>query len=523
MIVSTYNWPEALRAVLSALEAQTYANFEVIVADDGSKEPTREVVQYFQNRNKISIKHVWQPDDGFRLAQIRNKAIMEASGDYLIFIDGDCIALPRFIQNHIKFAEPGWFVAGKRILTTASFCQHVLEKQLPIHTWPLKAFYKAFRAGALNRFYTLLPIPWTRLSKLGAASWKGIKGCNMAFWKEDIITVNGFDERYVGWGYEDSDMVLRLLHQGVQRKTARFQIPLIHLWHRENDRTTTSANLGKLNETLNSTITQAHIGINQYLPRPSFKRYPLSVTIITLNEADKIRECLESVKWAEEIIVLDSGSTDDTVKICQTYTDKVYQTDWPGYGVQKNRAIEKTSHTWVLSIDADEVLSKGLQQEIQALIEDPAPKMTAYQVHRRSTFIGKPIYYGDWQNDFIVRLFQKSHGHYTDDAVHETILVNGSIGSLKNIMLHHTVTSLEQAINKLNQYSSLNAQKRFAKNQKASLLQARLHGFWSFVRSYFIKRGFLDGREGFLIATINAQGSFYKYAKCYYLHRRNRL
>jgi glycosyltransferase involved in cell wall biosynthesis len=244
---------------------------------------------------------------------------------------------------------------------------------------------------------------------------------------------------------------------------------------------------------------------------------PLSVVIITLNAAEHIRACLDSVKWAEEIVVLDSGSTDETVEICREYTAHVHQTDWPGFGKQKNRAIDHATHNWVLVLDADEYLAPELQAEIRFVIEQETT-VGAYKIKRISTFMGKPIRHGDWGKDWITRLFQKDTARYTEALVHENLVVNGEVGSLRGILQHDTLTSLESALRKLNEYTTLGAEQMRVRGKHASLTQASVRGLWSFCRSYFINLGFLDGREGYLIALLIAQASFYKYVKCAYLN-----
>ncbi len=244
---------------------------------------------------------------------------------------------------------------------------------------------------------------------------------------------------------------------------------------------------------------------------------PLSVVIITLNAAEHIRACLDSVKWAEEIVVLDSGSTDETIKICREYTPHVHQTDWPGFGKQKNRAIDHATQNWVLVLDADEYLTPELQAEIRFVIEQQTTAV-AYKIKRLSTFMGKLIHHGDWGKDWITRLFQKGTARFTEALVHESLVVNGEVGSLRGILQHDTVTSLESALRKLNEYSTLGAEQMKARGKHASVTQAYVHGLWSFCRSYFINLGLLDGREGYLIALLIAQASFYKYVKCAYLN-----
>jgi len=243
----------------------------------------------------------------------------------------------------------------------------------------------------------------------------------------------------------------------------------------------------------------------------------LSITIITKNEAPRIEACLRSIAWADEIIVLDSGSTDDTVSLCQKYTDKVFVTDWPGFGPQKNRALEKATGEWVLSIDADEQVSEGLREEIAALIKSDT-RYCAYAIPRLSSYLGKTLRHGDWANDYCVRLFKRGQAQFSNDSIHEKLqITDGKVGQLKNPLYHLTFTSLEQVLEKVNHYSTLSATAKHAKGQRATLLKAIGRGLWTFFRCYLLKGGFLDGREGFMLAVSNAEGTYYRYVKMLYL------
>ena len=237
----------------------------------------------------------------------------------------------------------------------------------------------------------------------------------------------------------------------------------------------------------------------------------LSAIIITKNEAHDIRDCLESVKFADEIIVLDSGSTDNTVEICQEYTDKVFGTDWPGFGIQKNRALQKATGDWVISLDADERLTPALQQEIKKAVQQN--EFAAYNMPRQSLYCGKLIKHGAWHSKRHIRLFKRDAGRFDDAPVHENLIINGKIGKLANPMIHYTYKNLDEAIEKMNQYSSLSAQQRFEQGKTSGLGKAIFHGLWAFLRSYFFQLGFLDGKYGFMLAVSNAEYSYYRYAK----------
>jgi len=237
----------------------------------------------------------------------------------------------------------------------------------------------------------------------------------------------------------------------------------------------------------------------------------LSVVIITKNEAHNIRACLESVSWAAEIIVVDSGSTDDTVEICREYTPHVYVHDWPGFGPQKNRALDYATGDWILSLDADERVPKCLRDEIQRTLDEG--KQNAYEIPRLSSFFGRDIYHSGWRPDYVTRLFKRGIGRFSDDLVHERVIVAGEIGRLKQSILHESLQNAEALLFKINHYSTAGAQMLHNKNKTASLKKAVFHALWAFVRSYLLRFGFLDGREGFMLAVSTAEGTYYRYVK----------
>ncbi|MGZ8199409.1 MAG: glycosyltransferase family 2 protein [Methylosarcina sp.] len=244
----------------------------------------------------------------------------------------------------------------------------------------------------------------------------------------------------------------------------------------------------------------------------------LSVIIITKNEAAHIGHCLESIAWADEIIVLDSGSSDETVAICKQYTPHVYETDWPGFGVQKQRALQKAQGDWVLSIDADEVVSAELRSEIEQAIK--SERYSGFEIPRLSKYCGKPIRYGGWWPDYVLRLFRRQEGCFTDSAVHERIIVQGETDRLKNPLLHDAFVNVDEVLHKINSYSSLGAQVLDQKGARSSLSKAVLKALWTFIRTYFIKASLLEGRQGFMLAVSNAEGAYYKYLKLLELQTR---
>jgi len=266
VIATTYNRPDALAAVLEGYLAQNDRDFELIVADDGSTEDTAQTVRAFQSRASMPIHRVWQEDQGFRAAAIRNRALAGTAAEYIIFTDGDCIPMPYFVSRHRELAEPGWFVAGNRVLLSEAFNRSALQNKLPIHLWNLGKWFGAWTRGDINRVLPLLSIPdFSAVRKLGRNRWQGVKTCNLAAWRKDLLMVNGLDETYSGWGLEDSDLVVRLLRAGIKHKSARFAAPVLHLWHGENDRSRFAENQRRLNEVQHSDRTRAVLGVEQYL------------------------------------------------------------------------------------------------------------------------------------------------------------------------------------------------------------------------------------------------------------------
>jgi len=237
----------------------------------------------------------------------------------------------------------------------------------------------------------------------------------------------------------------------------------------------------------------------------------LSVIIITKNEAVHIGRCLESIAWADEIIVLDSGSDDDTVSICRRYTDHVYETDWPGFGLQKQRALDKATGDWVLSIDADEVVTAELRTEIERVMQEN--KLQAYEIPRLSSYCGRQMRHGGWWPDYVLRLFRRDVGRFSEATVHEKVLVEGKVGRLVSPFHHETAVNLEEILDKVNSYSSLGSQMLHEKGIRSSVSKAVLKALWIFNRTYWLKAAFLDGRQGLMLAVSNAEVTYYKYLK----------
>ena len=265
VVPAVYNRPDMLTAFFEGYLVQDYPDFEIIVGDDGSSDETRDVVERYRQLAPFRIDHVWQQNTGYRASTIRNKAVAKSSADYIVFTDQDCVPRQDFLSCHARLAERGWFVPGNRVLLAQEFTQRALQQADPIHEWSLTQWIGRRMHGDINRIQPLLKLPAGSWRKLHPNRWRGAKTCNLAVWRDDYIRVNGMDESYTGWGMEDSDLVIRLLRAGVHHKSGRFAAPVLHLWHKESDRSKLVENQQRLKQVLSDTHISALKGIDQYL------------------------------------------------------------------------------------------------------------------------------------------------------------------------------------------------------------------------------------------------------------------
>jgi glycosyltransferase involved in cell wall biosynthesis len=262
VVVTTYNREDALEAVLRGLSRQTDRSFEIVVADDGSGPQTAHVIEAWSERFPVAIKHVWHADEGFRGGEIRNRGIRASAGRLCIFLDGDCVPRADFIAEHRRLAEPGWFVAGNRILLSRELTQDVLARAREIENWSLGALVRERLRGRINRVIPALRLPLGPLRRVRRAEWRGAQTCNLAVARADLDAVDGFDGVYTGWGLEDSDLVLRLLHAGVRRKEGWCATDVLHLWHPRHDRSQLAANRARLDEVMRGGRVRATQGLS---------------------------------------------------------------------------------------------------------------------------------------------------------------------------------------------------------------------------------------------------------------------
>lgn len=249
---------------MRALAAQTVTGFRVLVSDDGSGPATAALLDKLHSHLPYDLQHVWQEDKGFRAGAVRNRALAQVDGGYVIFLDGDSVPRRDFIAKHCALAETGWFVAGNRVLLSHAYTGQLLSGAIR-QTMPLwRCSILGFKAGQINRRLPLLSLPLGVMRKLQPKRWQGAKTCNLGVWHADAERINGFDEDYQGWGHEDADFVCRLIRSGVYRKEGRFAVPVLHLWHKEQDRSCEAANRERLQQVLEATHVVAQTGMAQY-------------------------------------------------------------------------------------------------------------------------------------------------------------------------------------------------------------------------------------------------------------------
>lgn len=258
VVVSTYNRPDTLAMVLDGFLGQSVLPHEVIVADDGSASPTRTMLDsWIRAHLGLRVRHLWHPDDGFRKTIILNEAVLESTGDYLVFTDGDCVPHPRFVEDHGALAEPGHWVQGRRCFVCEAWVGRFRPGQTSVLGWMLLGRIHGAAKGLR------LPVPWVRRDQ----AQRGIIGCNMAAWREDVVSINGFDEAYTGWGIgEDSDLGTRLYHLGRHRKFVYGRAVTYHLDHPPAPKDHVQASLDRLRRTIASGRPRCEQGLDRHRP-----------------------------------------------------------------------------------------------------------------------------------------------------------------------------------------------------------------------------------------------------------------
>ncbi|HEU4670770.1 MAG TPA: glycosyltransferase family 2 protein [Dyella sp.] len=256
--VITYNWPQALERVLRALARQTELPHEVVVTDDGSRDETRQMLERVARDYPVRLVHLWQPDEGARMSRARNRAIAAAQGDYVVLLDGDMVAERHFIADHRVFARAGCFVQGSRALTDETLARRMLAGELDLPGF--------FARGLDRRRNTLRLPPVARLHARPSRKRRGIKSCNMAFWRDDLLRLNGFNETMTGWGREDTELAIRAFNAGLLRRDVRFSALATHLYHPTRKCVVDNPNDRIVDDTLARGLARCEMGVDAHLP-----------------------------------------------------------------------------------------------------------------------------------------------------------------------------------------------------------------------------------------------------------------
>lgn len=263
VVVTTYNRSDALAKVLEGLSHQTDTAFEIIVADDGSTQLQRDAVCTAALALGLELTHVWHPDIGFTASRARNRGVSQARGQYIVFLDGDCVPEADFVAQHRRLIEPGYFINGSRVLLSSAFTRMVVAGAVKIVARSRGFWFKKWWAREASKLTGLFRLPDFKLRKTPKFSWRGIRSCNMGVWRTDFERINGFDESFVGWGHEDADFVLRLHNAGIIRKNGFCATEVYHLWHPESNRGHASGNAQRVADRMQTHQVLATQGYRQ--------------------------------------------------------------------------------------------------------------------------------------------------------------------------------------------------------------------------------------------------------------------
>ena len=498
--------------MLVGYAAQTRLPDEVVIADDGSGPETFETIEQIGPSLPFPLRHVWHEDDGFRKTMILNRAIVEASGDYLVFSDGDCIPRRDFLAWHVRFAAPQRFLSGGYIKLSMAASKAIGDDE--IRSGEAFSLGWLWRHGAgMNRRLLRLAYPRSVGAMLDAltptrASWNGH---NASTWKELLVETNGFDQR-MAYGGEDRELGERLMRMGVVGHQIRHRAMCIHLDHGRGY------------------VKPEHIRYNRDLRRHNAKEervrtpagidadaqeegvLPISLVVLTRNEAHNIERCLASVPFAAEKLIIDSGSDDGTQEIARRAGARVVEQEWLGYGPQRNFAATQARHPWLLVLDADEWLSDELRRELTIALPGLMASDAAGMVLRRTAvFMGKPLrHYKPMVRERKARIYHRERGTWTCPAVHEKLELSGRALEAQAPFLHEFCRSSAEHQTKLANYARLKAEEQFKRGRKVSSLTLPFIYPIELAKKYLLQRAALDGARGFILAHNEAQYSALK-------------
>ncbi len=512
LIISTYKWPEALELILLSVMKQSHMPNEVIIADDGSGGETKNMIQAFQKKLKVSLKHVWHQDTGFTITIIFNKAIAVATSDYIVQIGGDVILHKHFIKDHLRFAQPNSFINGSRVLILENKVAEVFRKKI-IHFSPFSIGIK----NHLNAIHLpiLTPLLFQKQYNIDA-----IRGCNTSFWKKDFDKINGYNEDILGWGREDSELAARFINNGIPKRQLKLAGIQYHIHHPFVKRDKLERNDEIQDIALKNNIKYCKNGLRKLgseITESAFiksLKTKISGVIITYNEEEKIAKCIQSLEdVVDEIVVVDSFSTDRTEDICKKHGVRFIKNKFEGHIEQKNFAITQAKYDHVLSLDADEILSAELKESILSTKNNFT--FDGYSMNRRNFYCGKKIKHSGWYPDIKIRLFNRNKGQWGGENPHDEVVMENKKHTkhLGGDLLHYTFNTVQEHEQQMKKFARISANFKYEnKNQREIVhLKTFISPIYRFLNLFFLKKGFLDGKEGFKICYEEAKYTFRKY------------
>ncbi|MDN5215397.1 glycosyltransferase [Fulvivirgaceae bacterium BMA12] len=504
--------PQALElALLSVIEQKCLPN-EIIIADPNSPENTKIIISDYQERFSIPLKHVYKTNPDPTQTAILNESIRNASFEYIIQISSDIILHPHYILDHLESARPMSFAAGCGIRINKKLSQHLLTNKPP-RLLNFSAVSKE-RLKALHLKYMSKLLCKPGLNVLNA------RGQITAFWKQDFVKVNGYNEEINDPAKKDAELAVRFLNNGIRNRTLKFAAIQHQLYPEKTGLENPPVSDPTIEETINKKVKYCQKGLIDLGDKQAEAEFrqlqqgKISATIITFNEEKNIETCLKSLEGiADEIIVVDSHSKDETENICKQYRTTFIKRPFEGHIQQKQFALSQAKHQYILSLDADEYLTQELRNSIQGIKNNLA--YHAYSMNRRNYYRGKNINHAGWYPDKRVRLFNKDKARWGGENPHDVIVLDNPTYTLhlQGDLHHNTLDTLEEHKRQTDNYAKIAARYKFehGRHKKTALLKMLFSPLSKFLRMYVLKLGFLDGGFGLRICYEEFRCTHKKY------------
>lgn len=512
LIITTCNWPEALELTLLSVLGQKEMPDEVIIADYGQGEATKALVDKQKPGFNIPLVHVRPGTQGLPKTVVLNHSVAKSQFEYIVQVSGGSVLHPCFISDHLQFARPMSFVTGDGALIDERLFQlMLLNKQ-----WRLSAF----SAHVKNRFNALHIKSMARLFYSPGYDISKSPVCITAFWKQDFVKVNGYNEKISDGKREGAELAARFVNNGIAKIKLKFAGIRFHIFNQNsnNDRSPSQGDL--IEKTINNKVKYSQSGLldlgregaeGEFIRSQEGK---ISATIITYNEEKNIEKCIKSLDGVvDEIIVVDSYSEDETENICKEYPTTFIKKHFEGHIQQKQFALSQATHQYVLSLDADEYLSAELQSSIRQVKGHLAYQ--GYSVNRRNFYRGKNINHAGWYPDSRVRLFNKNKARWGGENPHDIVVVDNRdyTAHLEGDLHHDTLNSLEEHQRQTDNYAKIAANYKFEHglHKRTAFLKMLFSPLSKFFTMYIIKLGFLDGAFGLRICYEEFKYTYKKY------------